>query len=157
MNIIEKVANVTPNQQSNFYTLFNNELNINILFCIATDYALNYITTTLDAYLKTINLPLNVKVTVGAVQHISDSYRNEIFNDHYLENIIKQDRYKNDEEFNKESFKVGKYGKPHFGFNESGLVVVLSHNTPNNSLAVLWQNQYKEGQFRGLFPRINRH
>lgn len=157
VNIIEKVANVTQNQQSNFHTLFNNELNINILFCIATDYALDYIRTTLDAYLKTINLPLNIKVTVDAVQHISESYRNEIFNDQDLENIIKQDRYKNDEEFNKESFKVGKSGRPHFGFNESGLVVVLSHNTPNNSLAVLWQNQYKEGQFRGLFPRINRH
>lgn len=157
VNIIEKVANVTPNQQSNFHTLFNNELNINILFCIATDYALDYITTTLEAYLKTINLPLNIKVTVDAVQHISESYRNEIFIDQDLENIIKQDRYKNDEEFNKESFKVGKSRRPHFGFNESGLVVVLSHNTPNNSLAVLWQNQYKEGQFRGLFPRINRH
>lgn len=157
VNIIEKIANVTPNQQSNFHTLFSIELNINILFCIATDYALDYIKNTLDAYLKTIKLPLIVKVTVDAVQHISDSYRNEIFDDLDLENIIKQARYKNDEEFNKESFKVGKNGRPHFGFNESGLVVVLSHNTPNNSLAVLWQNQYREGQFRGLFPRINRH
>ena len=157
VKIIEKIANIETGQKSNFYTLFNKKLSINILFCIATDYALDYINTTLDAYLKTISLPLAIKIKIDAVQHISDLFRNETLNDQDLENIIKQDKYKNDEEFDKESFKVGKNGKPHFGFNECGLVVVLAHNTPNNSLAVLWQNQYKEGQFRGLFPRINRH
>lgn len=41
-----------------------------------------------------------------------------------------------------------------FGFNRCGLPVVLSHNTPNNSLALLWAETEK---YRALFPRISRH
>lgn len=38
-----------------------------------------------------------------------------------------------------------------YGFADCGLPVVLSHNTPNNSLAIIWAPP------RPLFPRIQRH
>lgn len=41
------------------------------------------------------------------------------------------------------------------GFSEGALPLVLSHNTPNNSIALLWS--YECSHFRGLFPRIPRH
>lgn len=41
-----------------------------------------------------------------------------------------------------------------FGFNKCGLPVVLSHNTPNNSLALLWAETER---LRALFPRVSRH
>lgn len=41
------------------------------------------------------------------------------------------------------------------GFAGCALPVVLSHNTPNNSLFVLWG--YDSLKFRGLFPRVSRH
>lgn len=41
------------------------------------------------------------------------------------------------------------------GFGGCRLPLVLSHNTPNNSLALLWA--YEDASFRGLFPRVPRH
>lgn len=41
-----------------------------------------------------------------------------------------------------------------FGFAGCGLPVVLSHNTPNNSLFLLWAQR---GSLRALFPRVSRH
>lgn len=42
-----------------------------------------------------------------------------------------------------------------FGFAACGLPLVLSHNTPNNSIALLWS--YEDTRVRGLFPRVRRH
>ena len=39
------------------------------------------------------------------------------------------------------------------GYSDCGLSLVLSHNTPNNSLYLLWAGQ----QTRALFPRFERH
>jgi len=42
------------------------------------------------------------------------------------------------------------------GFAECGLPVVLSHNTPNNSMFLLWADP-DQHRIRGLFPRVSRH
>jgi hypothetical protein len=41
-----------------------------------------------------------------------------------------------------------------YGFGYCGLPLVLSHNTPNNSLSLLWAHTNK---VRALFPRVSRH
>ncbi|MCC6133021.1 MAG: hypothetical protein IT186_24080 [Acidobacteria bacterium] len=41
-----------------------------------------------------------------------------------------------------------------FGFGGCGLSVVLSHNTPNNTLPLLW---WESAKARALFPRVRRH
>ena len=41
-----------------------------------------------------------------------------------------------------------------YGFAGCGLPLVLSHNTPNNSLSLLWADSSK---MRALFPRVSRH
>jgi hypothetical protein len=41
-----------------------------------------------------------------------------------------------------------------YGFNACGLPLILSHNTPNNSIGLLWANGSK---MRPLFPRVTRH
>jgi hypothetical protein len=41
------------------------------------------------------------------------------------------------------------------GFGNCALPVVLAHNTPNNSVPLLWS--YDVAKFKGLFPRIPRH
>ena len=48
----------------------------------------------------------------------------------------------------------GRHERPYLGFDEGALPVVLVHNTPNNSVRLLWQD---EGDVRGLFPRVSRH
>lgn len=42
-----------------------------------------------------------------------------------------------------------------FGFAECGLPVILHHNTPNNSLFLLWAGE--QSSIRSLFPRVDRH
>lgn len=41
------------------------------------------------------------------------------------------------------------------GFGGCGLPLILHHNTPNNSVPILWS--YENYKFEGLFPRIPRH
>lgn len=41
------------------------------------------------------------------------------------------------------------------GFANCGLPVVLGHNTPNNSIYLLWGEE--TFHFKGLFPRVSRH
>ena len=53
------------------------------------------------------------------------------------------------------SYKKGKHDNPFLGFNECALLLVLYHNTPNNSVPILWFESTRKQ--RGLFPRINRH
>lgn len=52
-------------------------------------------------------------------------------------------------------FRVGGTEDARMGFAGCALPVVLSHNTPNNSVYLLWGPE----QFRphGLFPRVSRH
>ena len=52
-------------------------------------------------------------------------------------------------------YKKGKHDRPYLGFNECGLPLVLTHNTPNNSVPLLWFEDNR--LYRGLFPRVSRH
>lgn len=42
-----------------------------------------------------------------------------------------------------------------YGFGQCALPLVLFHNTPNNSVSLIWS--YDDAKFRGLFPRVPRH
>lgn len=45
---------------------------------------------------------------------------------------------------------------PRLGFADCALPLILHHNTPNNSLPILYRNDRKS-DFKGLFPRVTRH
>lgn len=42
-----------------------------------------------------------------------------------------------------------------FGYKDGGLPLVIHHNTPNNSIFVLWAEDSEV--VRPLFPRVSRH
>jgi len=44
-----------------------------------------------------------------------------------------------------------------YGYKQCGLPVVLDHNTPNNSIALLWGQGEHPEKMRPLFPRKQRH
>lgn len=52
-------------------------------------------------------------------------------------------------------FRVGGTDDARLGFAGCALPVVLSHNTPNNSIYILWGPE--SYAFEGLFPRLSRH
>lgn len=67
--------------------------------------------------------------------------------------LAKQDLYF-DKQAETEATKVG--GEDvRLGFANGRLPVVLSHNTPNNSLYLMWAEPWHN--VRGLFPRVSRH
>ena len=55
-----------------------------------------------------------------------------------------------------EHFKKGDTTKPYLGFDACALPLILNHNTPNNTLPILYRND-KKTSFKGLFPRVSRH
>ena len=65
-----------------------------------------------------------------------------------------------DSSIESDSYLKGKNDNPYLGFDECGLPIILNHNTPNNSIAILWnerRHSNNEDQVVGLFPRVSRH
>lgn len=67
--------------------------------------------------------------------------------------LARQDRYY-DPDVDDEHGDVGGSTKQ-LGFADGRLPLVLSHNTPNNSIYLLWAEDMLRN--RGLFPRVSRH
>ena len=131
------------------------EIQIDILFCIATEKARSNIDKYLNAYLESTGLHAKVRFNIHAVQILEDKLANDIKTDKNLVAMLEKDRhFVKESVMHSPSYKVGKHDKPYFGFDECALPVVLAHNTPNNSLPIIWQDAER---FHGLFPRISRH
>lgn len=70
-----------------------------------------------------------------------------------LSMLAKDDYY--DDSASDRHIAIGGTDTARLGFAKCALPLVLSHNTPNNSVYVLWGPE--EYKFPGLFPRISRH
>ncbi len=129
---------------------------LDILFCMATDKARDNIEESLTRYLNAKKDTLTKKVNchIRIVQPLVKDISNDIRTDGKLNKVLENPKYIIKEYVMTDSYKVGKHDKPHLGFDECALPLVLAHNTPNNSLPILWQDAK---EFRGLFPRISRH
>lgn len=130
------------------------KIQIDILFCIATEKARTNIKNNLDEYLKSVNWQDKVEFDIHIIQPLEDKISNDIKNDKNLVEVLKKDEHFVKECVISKSYKVGKNDNPWLGFDECALPVVLAHNTPNNSLPIIWQDAER---FHGLFPRISRH
>ncbi len=67
--------------------------------------------------------------------------------------LVRDDAYW-DESVDDEHAKVGG-SSFRYGYADCALPVILSHNTPNNSLFLLWAGE--ASNVHGLFPRVSRH
>ena len=130
------------------------KIQIDILFCIATEKARTTIKSNLDNYLKSVGWQDKVVFNIHIVQLLENKLSNDIKTDNDLVKVLKKDKHFVKECVISKSYKVGKNDSPWLGFDECALPVVLAHNTPNNSLPIIWQDAER---FHGLFPRISRH
>lgn len=130
------------------------KIQIDILFSIATEKAKTRIKDNLDDYLKSVGWQDKVEFNIHIVQLLEDKLSNDIKSDNNLVRVLKKDKHFVEECVISKSYKVGKNDSPWLGFDECALPVVLAHNTPNNSLPIIWQDAER---FHGLFPRISRH
>lgn len=147
-----KIAQLYKNlysQKDTFDKVFDLEnLEVYLVMYLCTEQALNQIQSTIDnenwPYPKNLKLkpiyviPNTFKLTTGV-------------DDRFIELCRKPDYYDAD------SIEDEHTGKDiHLGYGSCALPLALGHNTPNNSVPLLWS--YDNGEnFKGLFPRIPRH
>ena len=149
---------VCGNQE--FKNLFTEGLEVHLYFLIATENALNHISTLLSEFTKNYE---GLTVEVDCIQALDDAAK---FTNHQEQeakdilSIIGKQCYINEPELTsayKESYAPGDL-RYHLGYKQCALTVVLNHNTPNNSLPIIWQP--KRGGADPLYPlfyRITRH
>lgn len=90
---------------------------------------------------------LSVVPELHIVHLIENSYK--LTNQKIVE-ICQKDTY-----YDAEKLEDRHTGSVKLGFSQCALPVVLYHNTPNNSISILWA--YENATFKGLFPRVPRH
>lgn len=126
------------------------DIEIHVLFYVATEVAISSLIEKIDAWKTAKNI--TIEISVQAIQILPNSIKDESINNTKFVELIK--KYFDNSIIDKH-YKKGKHDEPHLGFNECALPLILSHNTPNNSLPILWLPEDKSS--RGLFPRVTRH
>lgn len=121
-------------------------LSIIVVLYIATEQARQY----LQQQLSSLLFPYGVSFEIVVVQLLEESVAVHPGEIERLDGLL--DAYYRTEYEDKHSEVGGTSIK--YGFSEGGLPLVLSHNTPNNSIFVIWLDKL---DFRGLFPRRSRH
>jgi hypothetical protein len=92
--------------------------------------------------------PLKLEVIFTIERDVS------VASDEQIRAILSNAHY-NDPSAADKHFLVGGTDDPRLGFAGCALPLVLAHNTPNNSIFILWGPE--SSSFVGLFPRVSRH
>jgi len=134
------------------YLIDTNHYEIFLLLYIATRQALNHIEYWADRFTSENGFkPLQIKVLHIIEENTSLlSEANAEFHA-----LLDDDKYYDHAFFDK-NIKVGGTENAKYGFANCALPIVLSHNTPNNSVYMLWGPETSR-IFQGLFPRASRH
>ena len=129
---------------------------VHIVLYVATEKALETIRKQVNLYLndkKTVN---KHNVTVDALQIVEAINWD---NNQYLLNLLKRNFEKSISagyhSFVDKHFEKGEGKEPYLGFADCSLPLVLYHNTPNNTLPIIWYSW--DDAVDALFPRITRH
>lgn len=125
-------------------------ITIHIIFYIATENAVTKLKENINVW-KTEN-SFNFEFDIKVVQIITDEVKEQIIREYDFINLSK--KYF-DEKIIDIHYKKGIHDNPYLGFNECALPLVLSHNSPNNALTILWLPE--DMKYTGLFPRVSRH
>ncbi len=119
---------------------------VSLLLYVATRQAIDHIEYWSERFTNEKGYkPLRVQVLHPIEKYSSLS----VLRDASIIEIAKQDRYY-DERASDEHIKIGGTDDAKLGFAACALPLILSHNTPNNSIYALWGPE--ENSFFGLFP-----
>lgn len=130
-------------------------LDIHITIYIATKKALSYIKEQIAQYVKDNEMR---PITIEAVQIVNPiNWENENDLNILLEKNYNKyiEKYGEKQSYADKHFAVGGGKFPFWGFGDCSLPLVLCHNTPNNSLPILWYS-WNDNE-NALFPRVTRH
>jgi hypothetical protein len=146
-----KIAKFYNQATSGIPELFNQDnLYICIVLYMATEQACSWLKDLAEEFFARKSVLWDIKV----IQKLPKRVCLQEPEDTPFLSLVEQDCYY-DLDVEDEHTKVGG-GNVKRGFANCGLPLVLSHNTPNNSVCLLWADPelYK---IRGLFPRVSRH
>jgi len=150
---IAKVMDQINNPDSEISKIIDkSDLLICVILYIATDASLNYLTPLLNEIAEAYKF----KFKIVCVQKLEDQIKiqaGDPLNDAFLKLIENDAYYDSDVESN--ATQVGGTKSVKLGFANCALPVILYHNTPNDSVAILWLHEYLK--IKGLFPRVTRH
>jgi hypothetical protein len=145
---IQKIWKKLKDPKSEFSEFVDQEaVSLLIVFYVAAAQGIEHLRRDLP---EVLGLPAE---TLKVVHALPSSIRVLGGADDAFLKLAAEDRYF-DSAADDEHGEVGGASK-RYGFAECRLPVVLSHNTPNNSLFLLWAES--EHSVRGLFPRVSRH
>lgn len=128
-------------------------IKMQIVLYVATKAAVDYIQDMLANYCAEQLIPVP-KIT--AVYELSPSMALNSERDRDFLALVDGDTYYRSRPLDEHEAKGGTQTVKR-GFAACALPLVLSHNTPNNSIYLLWADPLEKGSARGLFPRIVRH
>ena len=126
------------------------DLRVLILLYMATEQALDHLRTASTSTWEKADIPC----TVSAVQVLPNDLRIARGGDEPINQLIDTESYY-DPTIHDAHMAKGRTSDSRYGYGDCGLPLVLHHNTPNNSVALLMS--YEDKSFCGLFPRIQRH
>jgi len=132
--------------------LTDGPLHICVLFYVATPAALDKLRT--DAQMFLDEHLANVTLHVLAVQELKEEVMIVPEEGDSVDDFLKAAVAGSEDKLMDKHWRKGKHDRPHLGYNECALPVVLFHNTPNNSLPALW---FAGQEKSALFPRTTRH
>jgi hypothetical protein len=141
-----KIARVADALRNDIADLVSDDLDVLVVLYLATEHAIEYLKNAVDGLAGKVGatwdvasmqcLPNEIIIRRGIdgeLDGLVDAVYDPTINDKHMQ-------------------KGGTDGR--YGFAGCGLPLVLSHNTPNNSIALLWADTEL---VRGLFPRVTRH
>jgi len=140
------VSNETNSHSAAVDKCFDKNLRIYIILYLCTSQAKKTIEGNFDKLFEIYGH----KPELVILHEIDDSYKITEADDIFV--ICKQDKY-----YDKDLIEdKHTNGDVKLGFGDCALPIVSAHNTPNNTIPLLWSYEYSE-IFKGLFPRIPRH
>lgn len=135
--------------QSRENSPISNNVEIIVVLYIATQMAIETLEERINKYKK----PSWPKICIRAVQIIKNDYKVSELKDSLIEKLL-IDYYNKD--IMDEHLAKGNKNVIH-GYSNCSLPLVLYHNTPNNSIYLLWAYKQNMKRPRALFKRVSRH
>lgn len=135
-------------KHNGFDDMFTKDLLVVVLLYVGTDKAVDHIKQLTSKLFK----KHSVRVEVVVVHEIHEATVTAMSEMTTVSPILEKQF---DDAVATADYKKGKHKMPYLGFDECGLVLVLSHNCPNNTLPIVW-HESKDHKIRALFPRHQR-
>ena len=147
----------TQNEEGDrFHKLINlsKRIDINVIFYMATSQAIERIKEVNNSNLFESKEFTNITFDVQCAQTFDSAMKIDILNNE--QRFVELSEKYIDGSIVDRHWELAKHKNYFLGYDECCLPIVLNHNSPNNSLPLLWWTS-SENNFEGLFPRITRH